>query len=63
MEFYIKEGWQLNPNKKVVKAIVKGIERCGGECPCHNDSIDKKCPCESYRLRDKCHCNLYVKIE
>ena len=63
MEFYIKEGFKLNPNEKVVKAILKGIERCGGECPCHNASIDKKCPCESYRLRDKCHCNLYVKIE
>ena len=47
----IKEGWKLNPNEKVVNAIIKGINRC-----------DTKCPCSGYRLNDKCCCNLYVKI-
>ena len=61
MEFHIKEGWQLNPNEKVVNAILKGIERCEGECPCQNDSEEKQCPCSNYRLHDKCCCKLYVK--
>ena len=39
----IKEGWVLNPNDKIVEGIIKGINRNGGECPCVNDSIDKKC--------------------
>lgn len=63
MEFYIKEGFKLNPNEKVVNAILKGIERCGGECPCNNTSEDKMCPCSNYQLHDHCCCNLYVKEE
>lgn len=35
----IKVGWQLNPNEKVVNAIIKGINRCEGECPCTNNFI------------------------
>lgn len=58
----IKVGWQLNPNEKVVNGIIKGINRCGGECPCVNDADDKHCPCSNYRLKDKCCCQLYVKI-
>ena len=58
----VKEGWKLNPNEKVVNAIIKGINRCEGICPCDNKSEDTKCPCSGYRLNDKCCCNLYVKI-
>lgn len=35
----IKPGWKLNPNEKVVNAIIKGLNRCNGECPCQNNSI------------------------
>lgn len=62
VESNIKEGWRLNPNEKVVNSIIKGINRCNGECPCMNDSEDKMCPCSNYRLHDKCCCTLYVKI-
>lgn len=58
-----KEGWVLNPNDKVVNGILKMIERNNGECPCHNNSTDKKCPCSDYRENDICHCGLYQKIE
>ena len=34
----IRPGWQLNPNEKVVNGIIKGINRCDGDCPCNNDS-------------------------
>ena len=31
-----KVGWDLNPNDKVVNAILKRCEANNGECPCHN---------------------------
>ena len=61
MEYFIKEGWKLNPNEKIVKGVTRGIERNNGECPCHNDSEDKHCPCSNYRLNDHCCCSLYMK--
>lgn len=56
-----KEGWILNPNDKVVNAILKRCEINDGECPCHNESVDKHCPCTDYKEKDECHCGLYVK--
>lgn len=61
IEILEKEGWKLNPNKKVVEAILKRCKANNGECPCHNDSVDKHCPCSDYREKDICHCTLYVK--
>lgn len=58
----IKDGWQLNPNEKVVNGIMRGLERCNGLCPCNNNSEDKRCPCSNYREHDYCCCKLYVKI-
>lgn len=56
-----KKGFILNPNEKIVQGIIRGINRCNGECPCHHeDTGDKHCPCEQYRLHDKCVCTLYV---
>ena len=58
-----RDGWKLNPNEKVVNGILRGINKNNGECPCQNDSQDKRCPCSNYRLHDKCCCTLYVKDE
>ena len=65
MEYLIKEGWQLNPNEKIVSGITKALQRNEGICPCVHteDDGDLHCPCESYRLRDKCCCNLYIKVD
>jgi ferredoxin-thioredoxin reductase catalytic subunit len=64
-QIYRKEGWDLNPNDKVVNAILKRVEMCDGECPCVvNEYIpkeDRMCPCKSYRENDICHCKLYIK--
>ena len=57
----LREGWMLNPNEKIVNGIIKGINRCNGDCPCNNDSQEKHCPCSNYRTKDKCYCKLYVK--
>lgn len=56
-----KEGWELNPNDKVVNSILARTEANNGHCPCHNTGYDTKCPCSDYRENDKCHCTLYVK--
>ena len=58
-----KEGWQLNPNDKLVNAILKRIEMNNEQCPCENNSEDKHCPCSDYRDNDVRHCTLYVKNE
>lgn len=63
MEYFIKEGWKLNPNKKIVNGITKMLQKSGGTCPCvhpENDG-DLHCLCEGYRLHDKCCCKLYIK--
>ena len=56
-----KEGWVLNPDDRVVNAILKRCEANNGECPCPNTGVDKRCPCSDYRENDICHCNLYLK--
>lgn len=59
-----KEGWKLNPDDKVVNAIMKKIALNGGECPCNNGGEtleDRICPCKDYRENDICHCTLYIK--
>ena len=61
---FVKDGWQLNPNIKIVNAILKRIEANGGECPCQNPGKtkeDRTCPCKEYRENDICHCTLYVR--
>ena len=65
-QIFRKEGWKLNPEDKIVNAILKRIEKCNGECPCQNPGEtheDRCCPCKEYRVHDVCHCNLYVKDE
>lgn len=59
-----REGFILNPNQKIVQGIIRGINRCNGECPCHHeDDGDKHCPCEQYRIHNKCVCTLYIPKE
>ena len=61
VKIYRKEGFDLNPNDKIVNSIFKRVENNNGECPCHNNSIDKKCPCSDYRDNNICQCGLYIK--
>lgn len=61
-----KPGWMLNPNDKIVNAILHRLELTDGECPCANPGKtyeDRKCPCKEYIENDNCHCKLYVKVE
>lgn len=63
VEILRKEGWMLNPNDKVVNAVLKRVELNDGECPCYNTSSDRHCPCSDYREKDECHCSLYIRKE
>ena len=61
-----KPGWILNPNEKVVNAILKRVEKNDGECPCINPGEtreDRLCPCKSYVKDDYCCCKLYIKSD
>ena len=63
MEILEKEGWKLNPNEKIVNAILKRLQKTEGECPCVNPGItkeDRMCPCKEYRENDHCCCKLYI---
>ena len=59
----IKPGFILISNNKIVNGIIKGINRNNGECPCDNNSEDKRCPCSNYRLKNHCCCTLYILQE
>ncbi len=71
-----KNGFSLNPNKKIVEGIVKLLlereEKLGERfCPCRrvtgDTEEDKKiiCPCiyhkDEIEKDSKCHCGLFVK--
>lgn len=63
-----KEGFILNTSDKIVNGVLKGLDRCGGKCPCyHKEEGDETpdedliCPCKEYRENDHCRCNLYIK--
>jgi ferredoxin-thioredoxin reductase catalytic chain len=70
------QGFKLNPNEKVVEAIVKRIlenrEKLGhGYCPCRRvtgkveDDLKIICPCayhkDEIKMLGHCHCMLFVK--
>ena len=62
IKILVKDGFELNPNEKVVKSILRMCENNNGDCPCKNDGYDKKCPCSDYRENDNCHCGLYKRV-
>lgn len=62
LKVLVKEGFALNQDSKVVGSVIKAVLRNRGECPCHNESIDKNCPCSDYLNKDICHCGLYEKL-
>ena len=75
-EYAKKNGFKLNPDKRIVEMIVKRLLENGekhGEryCPCRtitgNSEEDEKkiCTCSFHRkeIEDagRCHCNLFIK--
>ena len=63
-KIFVRPGWKINPNEKIVNGIMKMLERNGGYCPCDNPDKGTEfavCPCRSYMEHDKCCCSLYIK--
>jgi ferredoxin-thioredoxin reductase catalytic chain len=75
-EFARKNGWVLNPDKKILDTVIRGLarnEKKFGEryCPCRLRSGDKDkdrviiCPCVYHKneiAKDgHCHCQLYFR--
>jgi len=71
-----KNGFRLNPNKKIVEGVMKGLleneKRFGKRyCPCRRvkgiPELDRKilCPCVYHKkeieTQGHCHCLLFVK--
>ena len=74
--YAINNGFKLNPDKKIVRGVIKGLfinEKKFGEkyCPCRRRTgikeVDKKiiCPCVYHKkeIKEKghCHCFLFVR--
>ena len=70
-EYAKKNGFRLNPNKKIVEHLVQGLldnEKKYGKkyCPCRREHNDKVvCPCVYHKKeieeQGHCHCFLFVK--
>ncbi|MBP2146388.1 ferredoxin-thioredoxin reductase catalytic subunit [Methanofollis sp. W23] len=75
-EYAQKNGWNLNPDEKQLRTVIKGLARNTlrfGEqyCPCRLRSGDTEedrkiiCPCIYHRDEVEgdghCHCNLFFK--
>ena len=60
---------KLNPDKKVVETVKKGLKERGGYCPCRlQKNEDTNCMCREFRdqiadpdFEGFCHCMLYYK--
>lgn len=59
----------LNKDRRIVKAIKRGLEESGGFCPCKTEKIDaNRCMCDEFRnqisdpdFEGFCPCMLYYK--
>ena len=58
-----KEGYEINPDDKIVNDIFRMLEKNEGHCPCHHPEREghDQCPCTDWIKNSKCYCGLYVK--
>lgn len=58
------KGFRLNTDQKYVDAIIAGVQKKEGHCPCRVNVDDTTlCPCDDFVENGNCQCNLFVKIE
>lgn len=66
---FIAKAVEYNPDASAVEAVVKGLERKGGYCPCRlPKNPEFFCPCEEFRrqlddpaFHGLCHCRIFSK--
>jgi nicotinate (nicotinamide) nucleotide adenylyltransferase len=69
VRLFIEHSVSYNDDAKIVNAILNGLERKKGYCPCRVQSLPEFfCPCDEFRAQLKdpefeglCHCRLYKK--
>lgn len=58
------KNYRINPDKKYVSAIIEGLEKKNGHCPCRvNVDETTLCPCDEFILDGICKCKLYIPME
>lgn len=58
------KNFRINPDKKYVSAIVEGLEKKNGHCPCRvNVDVTTLCPCDEFIQDGICKCKLYIPLE
>lgn len=62
---YVSENGKklvINPDKRIVKAIVNRLNIRNGYCPCRvEETKDTICPCLDMRREGHCCCKLYLE--
>lgn len=65
----LKYGVSYNPDAKITDAVLAGLKRKDGYCPCRIPKTPEfLCPCDEFKkqladenFRGLCHCRLYLK--
>ena len=58
------KNYRINPDKKYVSAIIEGLEKKNGHCPCRvNVDETTLCPCDEFIRDGICKCKLYIPME
>lgn len=57
------KGYRINPDRKYVEGIIKGLYRKDGHCPCRvNKDETTLCPCDEFIETGDCKCKLFIPI-
>ena len=58
------KNYRINPDKKYVSAIMEGLQKKDGHCPCRVNVDDTTlCPCDEFIRDGICTCKLYIPME
>lgn len=58
------KNYRINPDKEYVSAIIEGLEKKNGHCPCRvNVDETTLCPCDEFIRDGICKCKLYIPME
>ncbi len=58
------KNYRINPDKKYVSAIIEGLEKKNGHCPCRVNVDDTTlCPCDEFINDGVCKCKLYISMD
>ena len=58
------KNYRINTDKEYVSAIIEGLEKKNGHCPCRvNVDETTLCPCDEFIRDGICKCKLYIPME